>query len=170
MILVKTTKTDLLILHFRASSYLLEYEKSKWSIISRSCPVNHTCFPDVGDNPNHGYTSFDAFHWALLCTIQLVTADYWENVYEYVCLVSDILDIMHALKTHQQNWINVQQSERSMIHSLLQIIASNGCWSAFYFLVVIFFGSFYLLNLILAVVAISYQQELANLKNQVWLR
>ena len=32
---------------------------------------------------------------------------------------------------------------------------------------VIFFGSFYILNLILAVVALSYQQELANLKNQV---
>jgi hypothetical protein len=32
---------------------------------------------------------------------------------------------------------------------------------------VIFFGSFYILNLILAVVALSYQQELGNLKNQV---
>ena len=37
----------------------------------------------------------------------------------------------------------------------------------FYFLLVIFFGSFYILNLILAVVALSYQQEMANLKNQV---
>ena len=52
---------------------------------------------------------------------------------------------------------------------LLQIIASNGFWSVFYFLMVIFFGSFYILNLILAVVALSYQQELANLKNMVKL-
>ena len=56
----------------------------KLSNLYRSCPSNYTCFPDVGDNPNHGYTSFDTFPWALLCTIQLVTADYWENVYEHV--------------------------------------------------------------------------------------
>ena len=56
-------------------------------LIYRACPSNYTCFSDVGDNPNHGYTSFDTFPWALLCTIQLVTADYWENVYEYVCTV-----------------------------------------------------------------------------------
>ncbi|XP_028398945.1 sodium channel protein 60E-like isoform X2 [Dendronephthya gigantea] len=96
---------------------------------ARSCPANYTCFSDIGDNPNHGYTSFDTFPWALLCTVQLVTADYWENVYEY-------------------------------------IIASTGFWSVFYFLLVIFFGSFYILNLILAVVALSYQQEMANLKNK----
>ena len=52
--------------------------------LSRSCPTNYTCFPNVGDSPNHGYTSFDTFPLAVLSTIQLVTADYWENIYEHV--------------------------------------------------------------------------------------
>jgi voltage-gated cation channel len=50
---------------------------------ARHCPPTHTCLR-VGDNPNHGYTNFDNFMWSMLTTFQLITLDYWENVYNMV--------------------------------------------------------------------------------------
>ncbi|CAG9763895.1 unnamed protein product [Ceutorhynchus assimilis] len=79
---------------------------------SRHCPHTHTCLC-VGENPNHGYTSFDNFLWSMLTTFQLITLDYWENVYNMV-------------------------------------LASCGPISVSFFTVVVFFGSFYLINLMLA--------------------
>ena len=49
---------------------------------------------------------------------------------------------------------------------LLQIISIGGPLHVIFFIVVIFFGSFYLINLMLAVVAFSYQ-EVAEFSNQV---
>ncbi|KAF5282508.1 hypothetical protein FQA39_LY04915 [Lamprigera yunnana] len=88
---------------------------------ARHCPITHTCLC-VGDNPNHGYTSFDNFLWSMLTTFQLITLDYWENVYNMV-------------------------------------LSSCGPISVSFFTVVVFFGSFYLINLMLAVVALSYEEE-----------
>lgn len=88
---------------------------------SRHCPSTHTCIC-VGENPNHGYTSFDNFLWSMLTTFQLITLDYWENVYNMV-------------------------------------LSSCGPISVSFFTVVVFFGSFYLINLMLAVVALSYEEE-----------
>lgn len=45
---------------------------------------------------------------------------------------------------------------------LLQVIRTSGPWNVLFFLVVIFFGAFYLLNLMLAVVAMSYEEEAIN--------
>lgn len=50
---------------------------------ARHCPVNYTCLC-IGPNPNHGYTNFDNFLWSMLTTFQLITLDYWENVYNMV--------------------------------------------------------------------------------------
>ncbi|XP_048583288.1 sodium channel protein 1 brain-like isoform X2 [Nematostella vectensis] len=93
------------------------------------CPSNYTCMPGVGENPNYGFTSFDNFGWALITAFQLVTMDFWENVYNYV-------------------------------------LSALGSWYVIYFATVIFFGSFYLLNLVLAVVAVSYQQEVVSLQDR----
>lgn len=41
----------------------------------------------------------------------------------------------------------------------LQILGSSGAMYIVYFLCILLFGSFYLINLVLAVVAISYEQE-----------
>ena len=49
-----------------------------------SCPVNYTCLENVGPNPNDGYTSFDNIGWALLMAFQILTMDYWENLYNKV--------------------------------------------------------------------------------------
>jgi hypothetical protein len=41
----------------------------------------------------------------------------------------------------------------------VQVMSTVGPWSLLFFLMVIFLGSFYLLNLMLAVVAMSYETE-----------
>ncbi|CRK95854.1 CLUMA_CG009301, isoform A [Clunio marinus] len=88
---------------------------------ARHCPPTHTCLC-IGNNPNHGYTNFDNFMWSMLTTFQLITLDYWENVYNMV-------------------------------------LATCGPMSVSFFTIVVFFGSFYLINLMLAVVALSYEEE-----------
>ena len=50
----------------------------------RSCPTNYTCMADAGPNPDNGYTSFDHIGWALLMAFQILTMDYWENLYNKV--------------------------------------------------------------------------------------
>lgn len=94
---------------------------------ARHCPTGYTCLC-VGENPNHGYTNFDNFMWSMLTTFQLITLDYWENVYNMV-------------------------------------LATSGPMSVSFFTVVVFFGSFYLINLMLAVVALSYEEE-AEITNE----
>ncbi|GFT54654.1 sodium channel protein 60E, partial [Nephila pilipes] len=89
------------------------------------CPSGYACLPGIGENPNFGYTNFDSYGWALLTTFQLITLDFWEDVY---------------------NKIN----------------STTGPTSVFFFMLVIFFGSFYLINLTLAVVAIAYEEEAAT--------
>uniref|UniRef100_A0A336LX33 Multifunctional fusion protein n=1 Tax=Culicoides sonorensis TaxID=179676 RepID=A0A336LX33_CULSO len=88
---------------------------------ARHCPEGYTCLC-IGENPNHGYTNFDNFMWSMLTTFQLITLDYWENVYNMV-------------------------------------LAACGPMSVSFFTVVVFFGSFYLINLMLAVVALAYEEE-----------
>ena len=57
-------------------------------------------------------------------------------------------------------------SEWSFYFLLLQIISIGGPLHVTFFVVVIFFGSFYLMNLMLAVVALSYE-EVTEVSNQV---
>ena len=40
-----------------------------------------------------------------------------------------------------------------------QVIRTNGPWHMLFFILVIFLGSFYLVNLILAIVAMSYDEQ-----------
>ena len=41
----------------------------------------------------------------------------------------------------------------------LQVIRASGPWHMLFFVLVIFMGSFYLVNLILAIVAMSYDEQ-----------
>lgn len=109
---------------------------------SRHCPLTHTCLC-VGENPNHGYTSFDNFLWSMLTTFQLITLDYWENVYNMVGVPLPV-----AIRAVSSTWF-----------FWLQVLASCGPISVSFFTVVVFFGSFYLINLMLAVVALAYEEE-----------
>ena len=56
--------------------------------LGRECPPDHVCLPGLGDNPNFGYTNFDTFPWSMLTTFQLITLDYWENIYNMVSLIT----------------------------------------------------------------------------------
>uniref|UniRef100_A0A8C8SLJ1 Sodium channel protein n=1 Tax=Pelusios castaneus TaxID=367368 RepID=A0A8C8SLJ1_9SAUR len=86
-----------------------------------SCPDNYVCLK-VGENPDHGYTSFDTFGWAFLSLFRLMTQDYWERLYQ-------------------------------------QTLRASGKIYMLFFMLVIFVGSFYLVNLILAVVTMSYEEQ-----------
>lgn len=63
---------------------------------ARHCPPEWTCLC-VGPNPNHGYTNFDNFLWSMLTTFQLITLDYWENVYNMVSFVIENLSLFCKL-------------------------------------------------------------------------
>ncbi|XP_066101604.1 sodium channel protein type 5 subunit alpha isoform X1 [Saccopteryx bilineata] len=86
-----------------------------------TCPEGYRCLK-AGDNPDHGYTSFDSFAWAFLALFRLMTQDSWERLYQ-------------------------------------QTLRSAGKIYMIFFMLVIFLGSFYLVNLILAVVAMAYEEQ-----------
>ena len=46
--------------------------------------MNYTCLPDAGPNPDFGYTNFDDMGWSLVMSFQLLTMDFWENIYDKV--------------------------------------------------------------------------------------
>uniref|UniRef100_A0A4X2KGL8 Sodium channel protein n=1 Tax=Vombatus ursinus TaxID=29139 RepID=A0A4X2KGL8_VOMUR len=86
-----------------------------------TCPEGYHCLK-AGENPDHGYTSFDSFGWAFLALFRLMTQDCWERLYQ-------------------------------------QTLRSAGKVYMIFFMLVIFLGSFYLVNLILAVVAMAYEEQ-----------
>lgn len=88
---------------------------------AQSCPMNHTCIQGFGPNPDYGFTNFDTFGWALICSFRLMTQDFWEGLY-------------------------------------MQVLKTAGSWHIIFFIVSIFLGSIYLMNLILAIVAMSYNE------------
>lgn len=88
---------------------------------AQSCPSDHTCLQGFGPNPDYGFTSFDTFGWALICSFRLMTQDFWEGLY-------------------------------------MQVLKTAGSWHIVFFIVSIFLGSIYLMNLILAIVAMSYNE------------
>lgn len=53
---------------------------------NRACPGNYSCMPGVGSNPDHGYTSFDNMGWAMVMAFQILTMDFWENLYDRVIM------------------------------------------------------------------------------------
>ena len=50
----------------------------------RLCPSDYICLPKIDENPDYGYTNFDHIGYSLLTSFQLITLDYWENVYNMV--------------------------------------------------------------------------------------
>lgn len=82
--------------------------------------------------------------WSMLTTFQLITLDYWENVYNMVSWTRILLFNRGEIKT---------------ANYLLQVLETCGPMSVSFFTIVVFFGSFYLINLMLAVVALSYEEE-----------
>lgn len=42
---------------------------------------------------------------------------------------------------------------------LIQLLRAGGPWNVFYFIITIFFGAFYLINMMMAVVSLAYAEE-----------
>uniref|UniRef100_A0A8D0LCG1 Sodium channel protein n=1 Tax=Sphenodon punctatus TaxID=8508 RepID=A0A8D0LCG1_SPHPU len=93
----------------------------KHKCVRNSCPSQYVCMK-TGENPDHGFTSFDTFGWAFLALFRLMTQDYWERLYQ-------------------------------------QTLRASGKIYMLFFVLVIFLGSFYLVNLILAVVTMAYEEQ-----------
>ena len=53
--------------------------------------MNYTCLPDVGENPDFGYTNFDHMGWSLVMSFQLLTMDFWENIYNKVDTINMVV-------------------------------------------------------------------------------
>lgn len=47
----------------------------------------------------------------------------------------------------------------ALVNMFSQILYTMGPWSVLYFLCIVLLGRFYLINLVLAVVAVSYENE-----------
>ena len=85
------------------------------------------------------YTSFDNFFTAYLCAFRLMTQDFWENLYQVRGAMVDNDDMMSD--------------------DIFQItLMTAGPMHILFFIFNIFLGSFYLINLILAIVAMSYDE------------
>ena len=63
------------------------------------CPEPYTCLPGIGSNPNFGFTNYDNFAWALIVTIQVVTLDFWEDVYMLVLSTAGTANIIYFVFT-----------------------------------------------------------------------
>ncbi|XP_043851194.1 sodium channel protein type 9 subunit alpha-like [Dromiciops gliroides] len=67
--------------------YYLEGQKDALlcgnSTYTGECPEGYMCVK-AGRNPDHGYTSFDTFSWAMMTLFRLMTLDYWETLYQQI--------------------------------------------------------------------------------------
>ncbi|KAI4553990.1 hypothetical protein MJT46_016170 [Ovis ammon polii x Ovis aries] len=121
--LLKNGTSDVLLCGNSSDAGSLEYSPPppQGDSRERTCPEGYRCLK-AGENPDHGYTSFDSFAWAFLALFRLMTQDCWERLYQ-------------------------------------QTLRSAGKIYMIFFMLVIFLGSFYLVNLILAVVAMAYEEQ-----------
>ena len=79
------------IIHLLFCSVSISFIFTLFYFCCRHCAANQSCLPGAGPNPNYGYTSFDHFGWAIMTSFQLVTLDFWENVYNNVSHVQVLI-------------------------------------------------------------------------------
>uniref|UniRef100_F1S1Y6 Sodium channel protein type 7 subunit alpha n=2 Tax=Sus scrofa TaxID=9823 RepID=F1S1Y6_PIG len=77
--------------YIRENFYYLEGERYALLCGNRTdagqCPEGYVCIK-AGVNPDHGYTNFDSFGWALLALFRLMTQDYPEALYHQILYAS----------------------------------------------------------------------------------
>ena len=61
--------------------HFISYKMISYNMILFHSIASH---PIKDPNPNYGFTKFDSFGWALLTSFQLITLDFWEDVYDKV--------------------------------------------------------------------------------------
>jgi len=61
--------------------------------------------PNAGPSPDHGYTTFDNMGWSLIMALQILTMDFWQNVYNKV---SVSVEIFSGYKKKTEGNINMR--------------------------------------------------------------
>ncbi|KAK2090112.1 Sodium channel protein type 5 subunit alpha [Saguinus oedipus] len=117
-----------------------------------TCPKGYRCLK-AGENPDHGYTSFDSFAWAFLALFRLMTQDCWERLYQQVRVCPDEQEVWAPGPGYTGDRPDVAPAASPLT------LRSAGKIYMIFFMLVIFLGSFYLVNLILAVVAMAYEEQ-----------
>lgn len=56
--------------------------------VNSGCPVGYSCLPNIGDNPDNGYLSYDNLGWALIAVDQILTLDNTDDLYDKVFIVA----------------------------------------------------------------------------------
>ena len=60
--------------------------------------------PNAGPNPDYGYTTFDNMGWSLIMALQILTMDFWQNVYNKV---SVSIELFSGYKKKTEGNINM---------------------------------------------------------------
>ena len=55
------------------------------------CDWTQTCWPDIGENPDHGYINYDNVFWGMLQGLSLLTLSKWETQYHDVRVLLPLL-------------------------------------------------------------------------------
>lgn len=50
--------------------------------------MGYSCLPNIGDNPDNGYLSYDNLGWALIAVDQILTLDNTDDLYDKVFIVA----------------------------------------------------------------------------------
>ncbi|ELW62309.1 Sodium channel protein type 7 subunit alpha [Tupaia chinensis] len=74
-------------LHVHAWNHKNIENFENYSLKPSQCPEGYVCVK-AGTNPDHGYTNFDSFGWALLALFRLMTQDYPELLYHQILYAS----------------------------------------------------------------------------------
>lgn len=50
--------------------------------------MGYSCLPNIGDNPDNGYLSYDNLGWALIAVDQILTLDNTDDLYDKVFIAA----------------------------------------------------------------------------------
>lgn len=107
-----------------------------------------------GKSPNYGYTSYDAFGWALLSSFRLLTQDYWENLMQLVSHgLVPVPVSAGASGDSSDGRILAALLHQPLSSVCLQVLRSSGKFSLIHFMFLFSPGCFVLVSLIVAVTA-----------------
>ncbi len=113
-------------------------------MLKRTCPNGYTCLQGIGQNPNFGFTNFDNFGFSFAMMFQVFTLDYWNEVYQGV---ETFLFEINSISILTYPFLSKK------------VLNTAGQWNVVYFIIVVFVGAFYMVNLTFPVVALAYYTE-----------
>lgn len=133
-----------------------------WVITSKKCRHCLNCWFQMGEHKRCFYV-FKKDHNQTKQALVRIIACLSFNFLKLTEIAAQLRVLTDTLQKKQNNYFVYFFCRVFTI----QVLSSMGSWYVFYFMFVVFFGSFYLINLVLAVVAVSYQQEVVAMQERV---